>query len=179
MNDITWSKFWTKRSPRRFGCRIDIFRVGSFRINRSVFWTRLARVAVRLASVPPALEDAQRRLEQTNVAINILKRESAVSADHGERLAELAESKAAAEAEVQSLGERWEKERALIGQIREMREKLGGGVNAPPKAAAALSPRRTRLRARLRARLRRGSTVQDIRAFNRSGGSRAAFRCRT
>lgn len=104
----------------------------------SLLDTACARVAIRLTSVPPALEDARRRLEQTNVSIDILRRETAASADHTDRLADLAERKKATEAELETMSARWEKERELISQIRQVRIALGAGVKAPPKPAPAV-----------------------------------------
>ena len=102
----------------------------------SLLDTACARVAIGLASEPPALEDARRRLQQTNVAIDILNRESAASADHREKLQELAEQKTAAEREVQRLGARWERERALVEKVRQTRQKLGAGASSNGKAGS-------------------------------------------
>ena len=60
------------------------------------------------------------------------------SADHTDRLVDLAEVQSG----IRSRGAgrfnaRWEKERELIAQIRETREKLCAGVKAPQKAASS------------------------------------------
>src|SRR5207249_926360 len=65
----------------------------------SLLDTACARVGMSQQTVPPALEDCQRRIEQLAVSIGILERESAVGADHQTRLAEMAEEKAKAEKE--------------------------------------------------------------------------------
>ena len=56
----------------------------------------------------------------------ILGRESAVGVDHSERLEEIRKLKAEAEDRMKKLRERWDKERDLVVQIREIRTKLEG-----------------------------------------------------
>jgi type VI secretion system protein VasG len=74
------------------------------------------------------------------VQTRILERETAVGADHQEKLAEIATQKEAAEARLKTLTERWDKERNLVGQIREVRAKLesaaGRRASAPETTAA-------------------------------------------
>jgi len=101
----------------------------------SVLDTACARVAIGQAATPPAVEDAQRAIDHTSAEIEVLAREEATGADHKERLAELTARKAAAEASLASLKAQWDKERELIGKIREIRTKLED-LAAPRKKAA-------------------------------------------
>jgi type VI secretion system protein VasG len=97
-------------------------------------------VAIRLSSVPPPLEDARRNLEQLNVTIDILTRETAATADHSDRLADLQKLKLQAAAEVKSLTDRWEKESRLIQEIRQIREKMGAGPKTQKPAPTPETP---------------------------------------
>jgi type VI secretion system protein VasG len=104
----------------------------------SVLDTACARLALGQSSTPAPLEDAIRRLDDLRLQVRVLEREEAVGADHGERLKELAEAIEAVEAEMDALQTRWEKERDLVGEIREKRERLeqsvlGGNGAAPPE----------------------------------------------
>ena len=99
----------------------------------SVLDTACARLAMGQNTVPPAIEDATRTLDDIGVQTRVLARESAIGTDHTERMAELAEQKSATEAKLAALKERWEKEKELVTKIRELR----GKIEAAPVAAAA------------------------------------------
>ncbi|MGA3018391.1 MAG: type VI secretion system ATPase TssH [Bryobacteraceae bacterium] len=101
----------------------------------SVLDTACARLALGHNSTPPPIEDATRRLDDLAVQERILKRESSTGADHAERLEKIATDKAAVEAQLATLREHFEKERELVGQIRELRSKLEGEL--PPDDATA------------------------------------------
>ncbi len=105
----------------------------------SVLDTACARVAIGQAATPPAVEDAQRAIDHSAAEIEVLAREEATGADHKERLAELTARKAAAEASLASLKAQWDKERELIGKIREIRTTLED-LAAPRKKAAPAKP---------------------------------------
>src|SRR5438132_5049348 len=66
----------------------------------SVLDTACARLGISHAAVPPAVQDCRRRIAQLDVAAGMLRRESAVGADHAERLAGLARDRSRAEAEL-------------------------------------------------------------------------------
>ncbi len=100
----------------------------------SVLDTACARLALGQNATPPAIEDATRQIDDCTVQTRILERESALGADHAEGLAALLKYKAATEARLAELTARWEKERDLVGKIREVRGKL---EPAPPAPAAA------------------------------------------
>jgi type VI secretion system protein VasG len=90
----------------------------------SVLDTTCARLALGQNAVPPPIEDAHRTLDDLAVQTRVLEREVALGADHSERLKDLAVQKTATEATLASLEGRYQKELALVNQIREIRGKL-------------------------------------------------------
>ncbi len=117
----------------------------------SVLDTACARLALGQNATPPALEDAIRQLDDLAVQQRILERESAVGADHGERLEQIAARKADLERQVAALRARWEKEAALVAEIRQIRARLesaigdhvrldspGNGVGDGPRAVSGV-----------------------------------------
>ncbi len=90
----------------------------------SLLDTACARVNMSQAAVPPEIEDRRRRLEQIEVETGILEREAATGGAHDAKLAELSEEKDKVSDELAGLEERWSKERDLIDQIRDLRDKL-------------------------------------------------------
>src|SRR5664280_345762 len=97
----------------------------------SVLDTACARLALGQSATPPAIEDTSRRLDDLAVQKRILGREAAVGADHRERLERISSEAAALETKLVALRERWEKERELVGRIRELRTQLE--TSAQPK----------------------------------------------
>ncbi len=95
----------------------------------SLLDTSCARVAIGHTATPPAVEDCRRRIDQLALSIDILNRENLTGADHQERLDELTNSKVEAEAELESLEQRWKEEAELVGKIRQIREQLEQGVS--------------------------------------------------
>jgi len=128
----------------------------------SVLDTACARLALGQNSIPPAIEDANRTLEDLAVQTRILERESSVGADHSERLEEIAAKRTATETHLKELSERWEKERDLVNRIREMRAQLEG-VAAPEPAASgeAAAPAKALDREAGRAELAKLNTELD------------------
>ncbi len=103
----------------------------------SVLDTACARLALGQNSVPPAIEDATRELDDLAVQQGILRREQELGADHAEAQAAIAERKAAVEARLATLRERFEKEAGLVARIREIQAQIqGGGAPAPASAPA-------------------------------------------
>ena len=95
----------------------------------SLLDTACARVAIGHTAVPPQIEDLQRQIEQLQVSADILNREAAVGADHQERLQELSEKKTKCEEELRQLEDRWEREKELVGSLRELRQQLEDAAN--------------------------------------------------
>jgi type VI secretion system protein VasG len=102
----------------------------------SLLDTACARVAVSHHAVPAAVEDCQHAIRAFETELEILQREGAIGVETQQR-----EQKALAALELErsrlaELHERWEKERALVGQILELRHALQtttseGTGNAP------------------------------------------------
>ena len=92
----------------------------------SLLDTACARVAIGHTTIPPAIEDCQRTIDQTSTAIGVLEREIATGADHAEELEALQQLKADTTQRYDEFKEQWDKEVALIDKIREVRGKLSG-----------------------------------------------------
>src|SRR5436190_8281322 len=99
----------------------------------SVLDTACARLALGQNTIPAALEDATRQLDDIAVQTRVLERERATGTDHAERLAHLAERKAETERRLADLKQRWERERDLVGKVREARERLEGTTDPGSK----------------------------------------------
>jgi type VI secretion system protein VasG len=105
----------------------------------SVLDTACARLSLGQNAIPPAVENVGRTLDDLAVQARVLERELALGADHSERLAKIAAQRAAAEEQRSSLNERWEKELALVNQIRELRGRIeeAHAPTAPQTASAS------------------------------------------
>jgi len=90
----------------------------------SVLDTACARLALGQGSTPASVEAARRRLDDLAVQTRVLEREAALGADHGDRLAGIAEEKARVESELADLTARWEKELSLVGRVRDLRKEI-------------------------------------------------------
>jgi type VI secretion system protein VasG len=90
----------------------------------SVLDTACAKVAIGQGATPPAIEDAQRRVEQYTVEMQALQRESITGTDHDERLEEIKAAKSAEEERLLLLNAQWELERELVGKIKDVRGQL-------------------------------------------------------
>jgi type VI secretion system protein VasG len=101
----------------------------------SVMDTACARLALGHNSTPPAIEYATRILDDLAVQARVLERESRLGADHAERLAGITQERSETETHVADLRARWDKEKDLVGRIREIRVTL----EDPQPAAAAAS----------------------------------------
>ena len=103
----------------------------------SILDTACARLALGQNATPPAIEDLIRQIDALEVQTRILQREEIVGADHQEKLAEIAAQKEGAVEKLEALQGRWEKERDLVGRIRESRSKLEAKQNGKVPAAQA------------------------------------------
>ncbi len=90
----------------------------------SVLDTACARLALGQNSIPAAIEDATREIDDLAVQTRVLEREVSTGADHAERLEAIAKRKADAEARLKALNERFTKERDLVLKLRDIRAKL-------------------------------------------------------
>ena len=114
----------------------------------SVLDTACARLALGQSSVPPAVEAAERRIEDLAVQKRVLEREVNLGADHSERLAEIEKSRVETEAQLETLKKRWDSEVELVQKIREIRTQL---EDDKPKDADALRAELAKLNAELEA----------------------------
>jgi len=112
----------------------------------SVLDTACARLALGQNSVPPAIENLTREIDDIDLQTAILEREQQVGADHADRLAAMARRKAAAAEELAALRARFDKEIGLVQSIRGLRAKIeefaaGGTPPAEPvDGGAAVQP---------------------------------------
>ncbi len=109
----------------------------------SLIDTTCARIGISQSASPPALEDAQRRIEQLKVAHGILEREMATGALHGERLTEIAAELATTEKELSDLQTRWDQEKVLVSHIDELANLLEAKDNAPADSSSTVPPSKT------------------------------------
>jgi len=94
----------------------------------SVLDTACARLSLGQNATPAAVEDTTRRIDALEVQARVLTREQATGADHAEKLEAIEQERAAL---VQTLGvleDRWEKEKGLVQNIRELRQQLEEAV---------------------------------------------------
>ncbi len=103
----------------------------------SILDTACARLALGQSATPPAIEDAGRQLDDLEVQRVILERETAIGADHAERLAEIAKQKVEVEARLKGLRERWTKEFELVSKIRDLHAQIEGATGTAPAAVPA------------------------------------------
>ncbi|MFN7777578.1 MAG: type VI secretion system ATPase TssH [Betaproteobacteria bacterium] len=101
----------------------------------SLLDTACARVAVSQHATPAAIEDCERQLQVLATEREILEREARLGADHGKRLALLRERSTALAAELVDLQVRWDREKALVAKVVEMRKALGGADPDPEQLA--------------------------------------------
>ncbi len=90
----------------------------------SLLDTACARVAVSQHSIPPEVEDTRRRIEALETELGILEREAAMGIPHEERRGEIAGKLAEERACLAELEERFEKEKALVAKMLEIRGRL-------------------------------------------------------
>ncbi|HZL26322.1 MAG TPA: type VI secretion system ATPase TssH, partial [Acidobacteriaceae bacterium] len=106
----------------------------------SVLDTACARLSLGQNSQPPSLEEVQRRVDSLNVQKRILERETAIGGDHSERLAAIEKDISSSEEEVAVLNAQWEKEKAIVSEIRALQATLEKG-SADKKKASAEAPK--------------------------------------
>jgi type VI secretion system protein VasG len=99
----------------------------------SVLDTACARLALGQQATPGPVEDTRRRLDDLAVQTRVLERETALGVDHQERLAGITAARADLDSELTRITARWEQERGLVEQIREIR----GQIEAAHVSASA------------------------------------------
>jgi type VI secretion system protein VasG len=110
----------------------------------SLIDTTCARINLSQSSTPPALENAQRELDQLKLANEILERESLTGSDHQESSKAIENNIAAVESRLQELKKRWELEKSIVAEVHDLTAKLqgnsstsNGASNAVPKTNPA------------------------------------------
>lgn len=102
----------------------------------SLLDTTCARIGLSQSSTPPAVEYAQRRIDQLTVAADILRRESVAGVDHSKRVAEIEEERDKVCAELDALQDRWAKELELVTTVNQLSRTLATGVASDAAPAA-------------------------------------------
>ena len=107
--------------------------------------TACARVAISQHAVPPALEDARRRIDALAIALRIARRELHLGAGDAGRVERLAAEQAEAQAAEQALAARWEVERGLAANVLALRAELDEGAAGDAGSAPELADTRLAL----------------------------------
>ena len=91
----------------------------------SLLDTACARIGLSQNSTPPQIEHLTRLIDRIDTETEILNREISAGAEgHEETIAELQQQKTDSEKQLAELTERWEKEKELVNQVREMQDEL-------------------------------------------------------
>ncbi len=113
----------------------------------SVLDTACARVSVSQQAIPAPVEDSQRRIEALERELAIARKEMTAGFSGGERI-ERIETDLNTECErLDTLNQRWQKEKSLVDEILELRQKLQGDDEG--KDRSALLSELERLQSRL------------------------------
>lgn len=103
----------------------------------SLLDTACARVAVSQHATPAEVEDILRRRQALEVESGIIGREAAIGIEVADRQARVDAGLAETETTLAAAEERWEREKALVAEILELRARLrGGGVPLDEVATA-------------------------------------------
>ena len=112
----------------------------------SVLDTACAKVALAHRSTPATIDDTKKRIERIDAEVAALEREVASGSVHDERLAELRSLREADLTTLAASEVRYDKERALVSEIGELRAQIdaarGGSADAE-QAEKAVSARET------------------------------------
>jgi len=91
----------------------------------SLLDTACARIGLSQNSTPPQIENLARLIDRVDTETEILNREMAAGAEgHEETLTQLAAQREVAQKELDETTERWEKEKELVTQVRELQTQL-------------------------------------------------------
>jgi type VI secretion system protein VasG len=107
----------------------------------SVLDTACAKVALAQSSTPAIIDDTGKRLERIDAEIAALGREAASGAAHEERLVQLREQRAIDAERLAQDRMRYERERALVGEIVALREKIDAARDGAVSADRASNAR--------------------------------------
>jgi type VI secretion system protein VasG len=90
----------------------------------SVLDTACARVAIGLTTSPSVVEEITRRIGQIDRETKILERESLIGSDHCERLEKLVSEKQAAQARLDEMNTKWQKELGIATRIADLQKEI-------------------------------------------------------
>ncbi|MEM5369319.1 type VI secretion system ATPase TssH [Paraburkholderia azotifigens] len=107
----------------------------------SVLDTACAKVALAQSATPAAIDDTRKRIERIDAEIAALEREAASGATHDERLTELREQRATGIERLEHDQARYEKERAIVGEIVALREPIDASRDGKGNADEIASAR--------------------------------------
>lgn len=103
----------------------------------SLLDTACARVAMSQAAVPAPLEDRQRRITLIDTELAAIGRETATGTDHLARQDALQAERVQAQAELDALNQRWNEEKELVTQLRDLRHRAeAAAVQLLPEGSA-------------------------------------------
>lgn len=105
----------------------------------SVLDTACARLALGQSTVPAAIEDARRTLDDLDVQQRVLEREVALGVDHAERLGTIARVREQTHSRLEKLLAGWHRERHLVEQVREAHAAIDRALNPAAVAGATAS----------------------------------------
>lgn len=111
----------------------------------SLIDTACARVAVSLHAIPGEMDDTRKRLDGLNRELAIVDKEIKAGGEHTKRRVEIVDQIADVQKSLDALEIKYNKEKALVGKILELRGKLSGpapeaGKDGKPAAPAAPGP---------------------------------------
>ncbi len=106
----------------------------------SLLDTACARVAVSQHAVPAEVDDSRRRIEALTTELEIIDRDETAGYDVADRRVAVTAAKEAEETRLEGLTERWDREKAVVEGILDLRAKLREGgtpVEAEPGSEEA------------------------------------------
>ncbi|MEM9048512.1 MAG: type VI secretion system ATPase TssH [Pseudomonadota bacterium] len=106
----------------------------------SLIDTAAARVAISQHTVPPEVDDCQRRIQALETELEIIGREAAAGFDTAERQSRAAADLTDEKERLAELTERWEREKSIVEQILALRARLRGEGGAADGPEAVESP---------------------------------------
>jgi type VI secretion system protein VasG len=106
----------------------------------SLLDTACARVAISQNAIPPAVEDARRRIGHLELELEILDREGSIGGQHADRMTEIQSELEAERARLASLEARWDDERKQVDAIRTLAKSIEARYLDEKQKASASDP---------------------------------------
>ena len=105
----------------------------------SVLDTSCARIALSQSSIPPLVEDCQRKIATLNTTLGLLRRESATGLDHADAIKNTEDELHLAQDRLADLTKSWEKQKELVERIHELEASLEEPEPSPESQAEQVS----------------------------------------